>query len=300
MAGSELPTISVVVPVRNMAGTIPDLLESLRGLDYPSTRLEVLVVDNGSTDGSGRIARAAGARVVDLPSPPGSYAARNAGWRRSEGEWIAFTDADCRVDPGWIRALVAHDGDAQAGAVAGEVLGAGDDTVIARLMDRHGFMQHRVTLPHKALPGASTACLAVRRAALEALDGFRGDLRHFGDMDLCWRLQLCTRWTLRYEPRAIVRHHHRRSWRALVRQGVAHGRGVAWMRRSFPDVYRFDGAEQAGRVAQLVKAVAAIPLPGEAPVRDRLAEPFFLAAWYGGMAAGYLMGPALVRPARQP
>jgi len=298
MAGSDLPTISVVVPVRNMAGSLPELLDSLQALDYPSDRLEVLVVDNGSTDGGGRIARERGAEVLDLPSPPSSYAARNAGWRRARGEWIAFTDADCRVEPAWLRGFALHDGDARAGAVAGEVLGAGDETVISRLMDRHGFMQHRVTLPHKALPGASTACLAVRRTVLERLGGFRGELRHFGDMDFCWRMQLESDWQLRYEPRAVVRHHHRRTWKALVKQGIAHGRGVAFMKRTYPALYRFRGGEQAGRAAGLLRSLAAIPFPAAMPFRDRIAEPLFLAAWYGGMAAGYVMGPALVRRAR--
>jgi cellulose synthase/poly-beta-1,6-N-acetylglucosamine synthase-like glycosyltransferase len=289
------PSVSIVVPVRDMAATMPQLVESLGRLDYPEDRREVIVVDNGSSDGSGRLAREAGLTVVDLPSPPSSYAARNAGIARAGGDWVAFTDADCVVDPGWLRPLVRHDSDPSVGAVAGEVVAFRPESTIARLMEHHGFMRHRVTMHHKALDGASTANLAVRRDVLANLGGFRGELRHFGDMDLCWRMQLELELELKYEPDAIVRHQHRRTWRALLRQGVAHGRGVAWMKRSYPEIYRFSGGEQAGRLAGMLASVARIPLRTGRPLRERLAEPLFLATWYGGMTAGWLMGPALTR-----
>src|SRR6185437_9243642 len=67
----ELPSVSVVVPARNEAHNLPALLASLRALDYPN--VELLVVDDASTDGSGALAEAQGATVLRVEGPP-------AGW----------------------------------------------------------------------------------------------------------------------------------------------------------------------------------------------------------------------------
>jgi len=295
-----LPAFSVVVPVRDMADTLPALLDSLRRLDYPAGKLQILIVDNGSSDPSGRIARGRGFDVIDLPSPASSYAARNAGCRRATGRWVAFTDADCVVDSGWLRALASRSGEEELGAVAGEVASVGSGTIISRLMERHGFMRHQVTMHHKALAAASTANLAIRRDILERLGGFRDELRHFGDMDLCWRMQIELGAALGYEPAAIVRHGHRRSWGGLWRQAVAHGRGVAWMKQAYPEIYRFSAGEQMGRMGGILRTIASAPLPGTGrPARDRAAEPLFLSLWYAGMTAGFLMGPAFSREDRR-
>ena len=76
-------TVSVVVPVKDGGAALPRLRDALAALDWPADRLERIVVDNGSTDGSRERAEAAGVRVV-VEVKPGSYAARNRGiWRSS-------------------------------------------------------------------------------------------------------------------------------------------------------------------------------------------------------------------------
>ena len=90
------PLVSVVVPARNAAATLERCLRSLLDLDYPRDRFEIIVADNGSTDGSRSILDRFGGqvRVVEQPRP-GPAAARNAGIRAAEGTVIALTDADC-------------------------------------------------------------------------------------------------------------------------------------------------------------------------------------------------------------
>ena len=296
MATSDLPSVSVVVPVRDGAREIGRLLESLQALDYPREKVETIVVDNGSRDGTVEVAARFPVTVLTEPVPS-SYAARNRGARAARFDWVAFTDADCAASPDWLARLLAPPLDATVGAVVGEVVALEATTSVQRLTERYGLMRHAVTLPHKALPCFSTANVAVRRALLTGLGGFREDVRFFGDMDLSWRLQLEGRASLLFRPEARIFHRHRRTLGALWRQGVQHGRGVAFMKTTYPDRYRIEAGEQIGRLFGLARAVGGTILPDRGPARDRVVAPLFLTLWYGGMLAGYLRGPAWTKEA---
>lgn len=91
------PTVSVVVPAHNRAGTIAAAIESVLGQSLAD--LEIIVVDDGSNDETGSIAREIAReeprlRVLSHPSNRGAQAARNTGIRAAQGEWIAFLDSD--------------------------------------------------------------------------------------------------------------------------------------------------------------------------------------------------------------
>ncbi len=181
------PRVSVIVPVLNGADEIDRLLTSLVALDWPQEQLEILVVDNGSSDGTAAVAARYPVRVLEETEVTSSYAARNRGLAEARGDWVAFTDVDCVADPGWLRHLLLPAPPEQVGAVAGEVLALESTTPVQRLVERYGIMKHAVTLPHKSLPCFSTANVAVRRELLCELHGFRDDVRYFGDMELSWR-----------------------------------------------------------------------------------------------------------------
>jgi glycosyltransferase involved in cell wall biosynthesis len=299
MATSELPTVSVVVPVRDGAAEIGRLLVSLQGLAYPRERLEVIVVDNGSRDGTAEIARRFPVTVLSEPDVASSYAARNRGAEAASGTWVAFTDADCVATPEWLARLLAAPLPDDVGAVVGEVVALEGSTPVQRLTERFGLMRHGVTLPHKALPCFSTANVAVRRDLLARLRGFRQDVRYFGDMDLSWRLQLEGGSRLLFRPEAEILHRHRRGFGALWRQGLQHGQGVAFMKATYPQQYRIHPGEQVSRLAGMARAAGSALVPAPGPGRDRLLAPIFLAVWYGGMLVGYLRGPAWTRPRRE-
>lgn len=292
-APGPFPRVSVVVPVLNGAQEIGRLLASLLALDWPEDRLEILVVDNGSGDGTAAVAACYPVRVLVETQVTSSYAARNRGLAAAGGDWVAFTDVDCVVEPGWLRRLLLPPPPVQVGAVAGEVLALEGATTVQRLVEKYGIMKHAVTLPHKALPCFSTANVAVRHDLLRDLNGFRDDVRYFADMELSWRLQIEGGREILFRPEAVVRHRHRRTWGALFRQGVQHGRGVAFMKRTYPAHYRIHPAEQLRRLTGLAGAM------GRTVTADRGSDsrwaPLFLTLWYGGLLAGYLMGPAASR-----
>ncbi|MCU1678077.1 MAG: glycosyl transferase family 2 [Frankiales bacterium] len=120
-----MAAVSVIVPARDALATLPALLDALAAQDPVPGGFEVVVADDGSSDGTGDVARAhpAVTRVVGTGGV-GPGAARNAGIAVATGAVLAFTDADCIPDRGWlvagVRAL-----DAGADLVQGAVVPAG-------------------------------------------------------------------------------------------------------------------------------------------------------------------------------
>ena len=104
----EQPLISVIVPVYNVEGYVQPCLDALLAQTWPN--LELILIDDASTDGSGGVCKACAARdsrvrVVRFPENRGPSAARNEGVRRAAGAYIAFVDADDRVEPDLLEKL---------------------------------------------------------------------------------------------------------------------------------------------------------------------------------------------------
>jgi hypothetical protein len=83
---------------------------------------------------------------------------------------------------------------------------------------------------------AQTANCAVRRAAFDAVGGFRADVRSGGDADLCFRIRAAG-WALEDRPEAVVLHRSRTSLRKLLRQRARHGAGAGWLAREYPGAF---------------------------------------------------------------
>ncbi len=108
-----VPLASVVVAARNEAERIASCLCALMAQNYPQDRYEIIVVDDGSTDGTGHIVRefsgeAVTVRLLRTEGPGSKKAALSLGIAEARGEVILATDADCQVGPGWIRGMVSH------------------------------------------------------------------------------------------------------------------------------------------------------------------------------------------------
>ena len=230
------PRVSVVVPVRNAARTLPRTLPALGALSPAPA--EIVLVDNGSTDDSrDRLEAFAGAHAaIVLHEPrPGASVARNAGTRAATGEVVAFTDADCCPRPDWLAALSAPLIDPVVGAVAGPTA----STAPAGVVETFGSL---FTLPAPAAAtrhtrwtpwagGFPTANLAVRRTLLERLGGFDESVAIYGeDYDLCARLY-ATGAAIAYAPDAVVEHQHRVALRPMLRQAFGFGRSHAYLMR---------------------------------------------------------------------
>ena len=96
------PKISVVIPAFNEAEYLPGCLQSIKEVNYPQNLLEVIVIDNGSTDATRQIAKAFGVSVFCEPAKSVG-ALRNLGVRHANGQILAFLDADCCVHNEWLK-----------------------------------------------------------------------------------------------------------------------------------------------------------------------------------------------------
>src|SRR5207249_2373755 len=101
---------------------------------------------------------------------------------------LAFTDADCVPDPGWLRALVAPLAAPDVGGVAGGIEAHRAVSLVERYQARRALRAERA-FAHPVLPFAQTANAAYPRAVFEALGGFDATIVFGGDLDLSWRMQ---------------------------------------------------------------------------------------------------------------
>jgi len=201
---TKAPAVSVIVPVLNEEQRIAGLLDSLGR--QTEGDFEVLVVDNGSADGTVPAAAAhpLGARVLSEPAP-GPYAARNAGIVSARAEVLAFTDADCRPEPGWLEAgLLALD--AGADLVAGAILQtAGDPETVWERYDRAMYLRQQ---DYVAEGFGATANLFSRAEVFRVTGPFVAELTASGDVEF-GRRALSADFRLVYQPTAVVRHRAR-------------------------------------------------------------------------------------------
>jgi glycosyltransferase involved in cell wall biosynthesis len=217
---SASPRISVVIPVRNGAATIPRCLECLRAQTWPREDFEVLVIDNGSTDGLEAVAgRHPEVRWL-RDEGGGSYSARNRGLREARGEVIAFTDADCLPDPSWLERGVAALGRDGAGVVGGEVIWldpVGRDLNACEILETimFGLADIRQLIAERGF--AITANLFTRRDVVARVGPFDAGLRSAGDRE--WVHRAVARGeALRYGGDVIVRHPRRSTLREFLRK----------------------------------------------------------------------------------
>lgn len=228
----------MIIPVRDGAQTLPACLDAMLGQE---PALELIVIDNGSRDGSRALAERhpAVSRVVG-ERRPGSYAARNAGLAVATGDVIAFTDADCTPCPGWLRegveALVAGGADLVAGRVAPDV--SADPTMWESFDAGHHVDQRKYV---ETLGFGATANLFVRRTVLDAVGVFDAAMASGGDRELC-RRATAAGFRLAYAPHARVSHRSRRTagetWKLHRRLGA--GLGQLHRRGLHPPWWRDD------------------------------------------------------------
>lgn len=221
-----------MVPVRDGALTLPALLDALEAQTVARDRFEVIVVDNGSRDGSGALARERGALVADEPRPNRARA-RNRGVDAAVGRVIAFTDADCVPAPGWLAALSACLDQVPLAAGAVELVTADRPSRWEQLERLWRFRQEAAV----AQGWAATANLGVRRDAFLAIAGFDPAYRHIGeDVDFCLRARAAG-FPLAWCPQAVVRHRAEATALAVLRRAVIHGYSSNQHARRWPGDY---------------------------------------------------------------
>ena len=179
-----LPFVSVVIPVRNDARRLAVCLASLAKQDYPAECYEVIVVDNGSDDGSRDVAHQAGAQVYCFPQLRVG-ALRNRGVAAGVGQILAFVDSDHEVPVHWIRrgALELHR-NAGVQMIGSPYLAPAGGSWVQRTWELHRLRDRT----RREVDWLATGNLFMRRSDFTRVGGFNEDLVAAEDVDLCVRL----------------------------------------------------------------------------------------------------------------
>jgi hypothetical protein len=225
------PSISVVLCSYNGGRVIERCLQGLARLDYPD--YEVIVIDDGSTDDTARIASEYDVTLVSTANQ-GLSAARNEGLARARGEIVAYIDDDAWPDPDWLRHLAWVYMTSDHAGVGGPNLPPPGDGPIADLVAlAPGGPLHvlRTDTEAEHIPGCNSS---FRTERLRAIGGYDARYRTAGDdVDVCWRLHEAG-WSIGFSPGAMVWHHRRGSVRGYLRQQRGYGVAEALLERRWP------------------------------------------------------------------
>lgn len=278
---------SVIIPTYNSAATLAPLLHDLASQWLPAR--EIIVADGGSADATVQIARDAGVQVVDNPQRHAA-GGRNCGARVARGEWLAFTDSDCRVGPEWLdtaaRTLAEHN---DLVGLAGRMRATPPRNAIERVAGDaflHGVMQfsdERSFARHRGVRGAFiTANVFYRRDAFTAIGGFdEWFATQAEDIDLFWRMLARFPGQLLYEPALEVRHCFPTSWRSLYRKWFSYGIASCRLQKRHLRAIHFDGAHYR----RLALALASLVRHPERKT-ENMAQIVQLAGHLAGKASG--------------
>jgi glycosyltransferase involved in cell wall biosynthesis len=303
-AGSaDFPLISVVIPARNEAARIGDLVRLVRAQCPDRSELEVIVVDDASADGTMRAAAEAGARVItlDVAATRGGNPAiaRNRGAAASRGDPLVFLDADCTPRPGWLDRLLAVQRwgvEAVGGSLA---LPPGLPTS-ARCDYYCGWYHVHPGRPAGFVRQHPPGNLSVRRAVFLATSGYveRQPIAYAHE-ELAWQAELLRRGgRLFFEPPAIVDHYNRPGLGNLLRRNYRWGYSGVEAKAETGNT-RFSWLYRRPRllaVASPVLAVVSAPYIAGCWLRAGVLEPLWMfpallaarAAHGAGMTAGGL------------
>ena len=309
--------ISVVIPVYNGEATLAGCLESLLSQTHPAH--EIIVVNDGSRDGTTAVARRYPVRLLDCERNQGAACAKNIGAEAAEGDILFFTDADCHVDPQGLACLAEDFQDATVDGVVG-LLGQSCPYPNFASQFKNLWMHFTYARQPRRVGLFFTSAAAIRRSIFDAEGGF--DVHYAGasiteDIEFGQRL-LSKDYVIVMDKRLTVAHQKHYTARGVLRTDLQRARGLlqTYMRNRAGDEPRAHyasvpwyfgagvGALGLGLAPLTVGALTAALSGGTALLWLGLAlillalglnSPFLLAltrwrgVWFGLRSAGFLL-----------
>jgi len=244
---AHAPRVSVVIASYNGARTLRACLDSVERLNYPD--YEVILVDDGSTDETAKIAPLY-PTVRYLPQPhAGLSVARNTGISAASGQIVAFTDSDCRADEDWLYYLVSDLLNSRFAGIGGHNFLPPEDSLVASAVQvspggpAHVMLNDRLA---EHIPGCN---MAFYKWALAEVGGFDPIYHKAGDdVDICWRLQQ-RGYRLGFSPGGFVWHYRRSTVAGYLNQQRGYGEAEALLVLRHPEYFNsFGGSVWRGRI----------------------------------------------------
>jgi mycofactocin system glycosyltransferase len=228
--GDYFPFVSIIIPTKDRREEVVECLGSVFAQDYPKDKMEVIVIDDGSSDGTGNLVRTFPCRLISNNKSRGQSYSRNLGAKEAQGEILAFLDSDCVPEKTWLQELVTYFQWERIGAVGGYV----DGYFEATTLDRYEKAFSPLNMGMHILCGtnnsstfyAPTCNLLVRRQAFIETGGIRESMHVGEDVDFCWRLRK-KGYDALYIPRGIVKHRHRNCLGKMLKRRGDYGTSEA-------------------------------------------------------------------------
>lgn len=233
------PFISVIIPVFNDFEGLRDTVSCLEQQDYDKDLYEVIVVDNGSNDGTHSKAEVMGRKSsacikVVLELKKGSYAARNRGIHEARGDLFCFLDADMVVGSDYLSRVADHFRLQKTDYLGCRVaLVARQKTIASKYEQVFAFPVQEYM---ENLCFAPTCCLSVRRSIIEQVGLFDSRLESGGDFQFGRRVHAAGL-QQKYIDEIVLRHPARWQFSSLIRKAERIARGHAQLSFYFPQEY---------------------------------------------------------------
>jgi len=225
---------SVVIPVLNRESDIGECIESLLNQNFPSSKFEVIIVDNGSTDDTLKVIKHYPVKCV-LEKKKGPGAARNAGIRYARGEYLAFMDSDCVAEASWLNAFGRFVEKREVWLAGGLTIGYSPGSALQRfLAGEEGPVKIKYNLHRKNF--VSSHNMIIKKELFNEIEGFKEEFIAGEDLDICWRAEKKTKKTGICD-KAVVRHKYKKGINQLIRQRYTWGYYTGLLNERHPDKY---------------------------------------------------------------
>jgi glycosyltransferase involved in cell wall biosynthesis len=225
--------VSVVIPAFNSEKTLGACLAALQNQTVPADSVEIIVIDDGSTDNTPKIAREHNVRYV-FQANRGPAAARNHGARLATGEFLLFTDADCEPLPDWIEQMIKPFDDPEIVAVKGAYL-TRQTHLAPRFAQQEFEDRYDLLETAKSIDMVDTYSAAFRRTVFNEMNGFDESFPKANneDTELSYRL-VDAGHKLAFNRQALVYHTHPDTLRKYLRIKFTRGYWRIVVYRRFP------------------------------------------------------------------
>ncbi len=230
---------SIIIPAYNARHTITACINALQQQTIPREQMEIIVIDDGSQDGTGQLAAELGVKVLFQPQNGGQAAARNVGIQHAQGEIICFTDADCIPQPDWLAQITAplHQ-DPSISATKG-VYCTRQHELISRFVQVEYEDKYDKLRQFPRISFVDTYSAAYRRAVLLEVGGFDERFPVAEDRELSYRVAAAG-YEMVFQPQALVCHLHASRVRTYFVKKVLNGYWAGQAVNFFPERQKED------------------------------------------------------------
>ncbi|WP_420644286.1 glycosyltransferase [Candidatus Leptofilum sp.] len=225
--------ISIIIPALNARSTLPACLAACQAQTLPAgITTEIILVDDGSTDGTQAVAEAAGVQLIQHAKRRAAGAARNSGLAVATGEIILFTDADCVPEANWVAEMCRPFQDPAVQGCKG-IYATRQPELVARFVQIEYEDKYDLLRTQPVIDFIDTYSAGYRTAVLQASGGFDESIRYVEDQELSFRLAAAGH-KMVFQETAVVWHQHSNSLSRYFRKKVMIGYWKAQIMRRYP------------------------------------------------------------------